>query len=105
MILKLNPLLSCLACHSFLLKPRNICRLFAYSSDVHTYNTRFSDTGNFYINKSRLSVRLNSFSAFGAKVWNCLKPDLCKLKVSIPFLQFSLLVIYIFLDVLVLSAL
>ena len=56
--------------------PRNICLLFTYSSDIHTYNTRFSDAGNFYVNKSRLSVRLNSFSALGAKVWNCLKPDL-----------------------------
>ena len=46
----------------------------------HTYNTRFSDTGNFYVNKSRLSVRLNSFSALGAKVWNCLKLDLHKLR-------------------------
>ena len=31
--------------------PRNICRLFTYSNDVHTYNTRFSDAGNFYVNK------------------------------------------------------
>ena len=35
--------------------PRNICRLFTYLSDVHTY-TRFSDASNFYVNKSRLSV-------------------------------------------------
>ena len=48
--------------------PRDICGLFTCSSDVHTYNTRFSDAGNFYVNKSRLSVRLNSFSAYGAKV-------------------------------------
>ena len=25
--------------------PQNICDLFTYSSDVHTYNTRFSDAG------------------------------------------------------------
>ena len=46
------------------------------SSDVHTYNTRFFDAGNLYVNKSRLRIQLNSFSIFGAKLWNCLKPDL-----------------------------
>ena len=60
--------------------PRNICRLFTFSSDFHTYNTRFSDAGNFYVKKPRLSVRLNSFSALVAKVWNYLKPDLRKLR-------------------------
>ena len=39
------------------------------------FNTRFSDAGNCYVNKSRLSVRLNSFSSLKAKVWNCLKLD------------------------------
>ena len=36
--------------------PQNICDLFTCSSDVHTYNTRFSDAGNFYVNKSRLRI-------------------------------------------------
>ena len=59
-----------------------VFRTFHYtcSSDLHTYNTRFSDAGNLYINKSRLRIQLNSFSIFGAKLWNCLKPDLCKLR-------------------------
>ena len=43
---------------------------------LHTYNTRFSDAGY----KSRLKIQLNSFSVFGAKLWNCLKPDLRKLR-------------------------
>ena len=30
--------------------PQNICDLFTCSSDVHTYNTRFSDAGNLYVN-------------------------------------------------------
>ena len=50
------------------------------SSDVHACNTRFSDAGNLHVNKSRLRIQLNSFSIFGAKLWNCLKPDLCKLR-------------------------
>ena len=55
--------------------PQNICDLFTCSSDLHTYNTRFSDAGNLYINTSRLRILLNSFSIFGAKLWNGLKPD------------------------------
>ena len=60
--------------------PQNICDLFTRASDVHSYNTRFSDVGNLYVNKSRLTIRLNSLSVFGAKLWNCLKPDLRKLR-------------------------
>ena len=60
--------------------PQNICDLFTCSSDLHTYNTRFSDAGNLYINKSRLRIQLNPFSIFGAKLWNCLKPNLRKLR-------------------------
>ena len=60
--------------------PQNICNLFTCLSDLHTYNTRFSDAGNLYINKSRRRIQLNSFSIFGAKLWNCLKPDLRKLR-------------------------
>ena len=59
---------------------QNICDLFTSSSDIHTYDTRFSDAGNLYINKSRLRIQLNSFSIFGAKLWNCLKPDPRKLR-------------------------
>ena len=28
--------------------PQNICDLFTCSSDVHTYNARFSDAGNLF---------------------------------------------------------
>ena len=36
--------------------PQNICDVITSSSDVHTYNTRFSDAGNLYVNKSRLRI-------------------------------------------------
>ena len=61
-------------------EPQNICDVFTCSSDVHTYNTSFSGAGNLYVNKSRLRIQLNSFSIFGAKFWNCLKPDPRKLR-------------------------
>ena len=48
--------------------PQNNCDLFTSSSDFHSCNTRFSDVGNLYVNKSRLSIRLNSLSIFGPKL-------------------------------------
>ena len=59
--------------------PCNIRQLFIDSSDVHAHNTRSSSTKNFFIQDSRLRVKLNSFSSLGARLWNCLQPDLRKL--------------------------
>ena len=46
--------------------PCNIRQLFIHSSDVHAHNTRSSFNKNFFIQESRLRVKLKSFSAFGA---------------------------------------
>ena len=59
--------------------PRNIRERFIHSSDVQAYNTRFSSAENFYVQKSRLHVKLKSFFAFGTRLWNCLHPDWRKL--------------------------
>ena len=59
--------------------PCNIRQLFIHSSDVHVHNTRSSSNKNFFIQESRLRVKLKSFSAFGARLWNCLHPDWRKL--------------------------
>ena len=56
--------------YSFLNKPQQFWRaapfliepIFTRASDVHSYNTRFCDSGNLYVSESRLSTRLNSFS-------------------------------------------
>ena len=69
--------------------PKNICDLFTHSSDVHSHNTTFSDAGNLYVNKSRLGIQLNSFSIFGTKLWNCLKPELCKLRKNLSKTKFT----------------
>ena len=50
-----------------------------HSHQIQITHIRFSDAGNLYVNKSRLRIQLNSFSIFGDKLWNCLKPDLRKL--------------------------
>ena len=59
--------------------PKNIRELFIYSSDVHPYNTRFSCADNVFVQKSRWHMKLESFPAFGTRLWNCLHPNLRKL--------------------------
>ena len=50
--------------------PENIFNLFLYPTQVHSYNTRFSATGSFNIKYSRTNQLKNSFSIFGARIWN-----------------------------------
>ena len=59
--------------------PQNIREPFIHSSDVHVYNTRFSCADNLFLQKSRLQMKLKSFSAFGMRLWNCLHKDWRKL--------------------------
>ena len=54
--------------------PPNITKLFIRSCETHSYNTRFSYAGNFYVNKSRLNQQLLSFTRFGPRLWNAF-PD------------------------------
>ena len=72
-----------LLCTTYLLILRlRISVIFSpvHPTGVHSYNDRFSDVGNLNVNISRVSIRLNSLSIFGGKLWNCLKPDLRKLR-------------------------
>ena len=50
--------------------PSNIQDLFQDISNVHSFKTRSSTSNNFYTKPSRLSIRVNSFSRIGVKVWN-----------------------------------
>jgi len=53
------------------ISPKSIQALFEYVSGVHQYNTRSSESHNFYIKHSQLSIHANSFSRIGAKLlWN-----------------------------------
>ena len=47
--------------------------------DIHAYNTSFSCADNLFVQKSRLHIKLKSFTAFGTRLWNCLHPDWRKL--------------------------
>ena len=54
--------------------PWNIRQLFIHSSDVHAHNKRSSSTKNFFIQESRLRVKLKSFSTFGSRLWTVYTP-------------------------------
>ena len=53
---------------------------WGYGYFLELRNTHSSSTYNFFIQESRLRVKLKSFSAFGARLWNCLHTDWRKLK-------------------------
>ena len=59
--------------------PQNISRLFRKSNLIHLHKTRSSFSGNFYIQHSRLNQQHNSITRFGARVWNCLPPQVRQL--------------------------
>jgi len=52
------------------ISPKSIEALFEYVSGILQYNTRSSESHNFYIKHSRLSIHANSFSRIRAKLWN-----------------------------------
>ena len=44
--------------------------LFQKTSNIHSFNTRSSTSGKFYVKSSRLEIQNNSFSRLGVKQWN-----------------------------------
>ena len=56
--------------------PHNISHLFIPTQQIHSYSTRSSSSGNYYISHSRLNQKNDSFSIMGAKIWNSLPENL-----------------------------
>ena len=50
--------------------PANLLNLFQKTSNIHSFNTRSSTSGKFYVKSSRLEIQNNSFSRLGVKLWN-----------------------------------
>ena len=48
--------------------PSNICDFFTKANSKHRHETRFSSSGNYYVQTSRLNLNQDSFSRFGAKL-------------------------------------
>ena len=45
---------------------------FTKANSKHKHKTRFSSSGNYYVQTSRLNLNQDSFSRFGAKVWSAI---------------------------------
>ena len=56
--------------------PHNISHLFIPTQQIHSYSTRSSSSGNYYISHSRLNQKNDSFSIMGAKIWNNIPENL-----------------------------
>ena len=56
--------------------PHNISHLFIPTQQIHSYSTRSSSSGNYYISHSRLNQKNDSFSIMGAKIWNSIPENL-----------------------------
>ena len=54
------------------LTPTNMSNVFAFQSNIHSYNTRSSSRGDYYVKHSRLDKQTKSFSRYGLKVWDSL---------------------------------
>ena len=63
----IQPLDLLLICFSAFLHPIN---------KSHSYSTRSSSSGNYYISHSRLNQKNDSFSIRGAKIWNSIPENL-----------------------------
>ena len=59
--------------------PPKICELFARADQIHSHYTRFSASGNFHVQRSRLNQQLLSFSRVGTRIWNKIPPQLREL--------------------------
>jgi len=59
--------------------PPSISELFTRTEQAHSYSTRSSVAGSLYIKQARTNHLLLSFSRVGAKIWNGIPLELCKL--------------------------
>ena len=50
--------------------PVNMSNSFQKTPSIHSYNTRSSTSGKFYVKSSRLEIQNDSFSRLGVKLWN-----------------------------------
>ena len=50
--------------------PVNMSKLFQKTSNIHSFKTRSSTSGKFYVKSFRLEIQNKSFSRLGVKLWN-----------------------------------
>ena len=58
------------------LSPPNIANLFISKASIHSYKTRSSSRGDYFVKPSRLDKQIKSFSRNDVKIWNSLPCDI-----------------------------
>ena len=54
------------------LAPPNMFNLFSHQDDIHPYETRLSQRGDYFLKRSRIDIQKRSFSKIDVKIWNSL---------------------------------
>ena len=60
------------------LVPAHLKQMFVKSEDMHSYDTRSANPGNFHLPKRRLNIGQTAFSFHGASLWNQLRCEIKK---------------------------
>ena len=61
------------------LSPPNISNLFTYQANIHSYETRSSSRGDYFVKSSRLDIQKKAFSRNGVRIWNSLSCEMRRL--------------------------
>ena len=64
------------------LRPPNIFNLFTHQADIHPYETRSSQRGDYFLKRSRIDIQKRSFSRIGVKIWNSLSCEVRQMSKS-----------------------
>ena len=67
---------------SYNLTPPNIFNLFTHEADIHPYETRSSQRGDYFLKRSRIDIQKNFFSRSGVKSWNSLSCEVHQMSKS-----------------------
>ena len=64
------------------LTPPNIFNLFTHQADIHPYETRSSQRGDYFLKRSRIDIQKKSFSRIGVKIWNSISCEVRQMSKS-----------------------
>ena len=64
------------------LTPPNIFNLFTHQADIHPYETRSSQRGDYFLKRSRRDIQKRSLSRIGIKIWNSLSCEVRQMSKS-----------------------
>ena len=60
----------------------NIFNLFTHQADIHPYETRSSQRGDYFLKRLRIDIQKRSFSRIGVKIWNSISCEVRQMSKS-----------------------